>query len=232
MTDEEQVTPDKRELSLDDDIDTGREDESLDDSQIDDDDVSEKRVRDAQKQMHEATKRASDLEKQLEKMNGQITTLTDLVGKRGEPAPTIPQENPFDFLDDEKVKETLLDSPENVASMLKRTVAEIGRTLSMRDKMLLQELNQRDPEIRSVRDQLNTFREEHPELDDLSDQQLVKVMKLSTKEEAPRKRVLSIGSRQTSESPEEGEFEKEQKLWYQRIGYDRYDELDKRRKRK
>jgi len=232
MQDEEQVTPDSRELSLDDDIDTGRED-NFDDSQIeDDDDVSEKRVKDAQRKLHEETQKRADLEKQLEKMTGQITTLTELVGKRGEPAPQIPQENPFDFLDDEKVKETLLDSPENVASMLKRTVAEIGRTLSMRDRMLMQELNQRDPEIRSARDQITTFREEHPELEDLSDQQLIKVMKLSTKDEAPRKRVLSIGNRQTSESPEDDNFQKEQKLWYQRIGYDRYDELDKRRKRK
>jgi hypothetical protein len=230
MTDEEQVTPDQRELSLDDDIDTGREDD-LDDSQSDDDDVSEKRVKDAQRKLHEETQKRADLEKQLEKMTGQITTLTDLVGKRGEPAPQLPQENPFDYLDDEKLQETLLDSPQNVAALFKRTVAEIGRTLSMRDRMLLQELNQRDPEVRGAAEQIKAFRDEHPELGDLNDQQLVKVMKLQTPQETPRKRVLSIGSRQTTETPEADEFQKESKMWYDRIGYNRYDELDKRRKK-
>jgi len=231
MTDEEQVTPDQRELSLDDDIDTGRE-ENLDDSQIEDeDDVSDKRVKDAQRKLHEETQKRADLERQLEKMNGQISTLTDLVGKRGEPQPQLPQENPFDYLDDEKLKETLLDSPENVASLLKRTVAEIGRTLSMRDRMLLQELNQRDPEVRGAAEQIKAFRDDHPELGDLSDNQLVKVMKLQTPQETPRKRVLSIGSRQTAETPEADEFQKESKMWYDRIGYNRYDELDKRRKK-
>ena len=232
MADEEQVTPEEGELSLDSAVESGDHEGH---SQSDNSDVSaDKRVRDAQSKMHEEAQKRAELERQIEKMNGQLSVLTELVGKNGQQAPAAPQENPFQFLDDDKFKESLLDSGESVATAMKRVVGEIGRTLHLRDQMLLQELNQRDPEVRSATEQIKSFRSENPDLNDLTDQQIMKVLKKTSQQpassEESKKKVLSIGSRPVS-TGQDDEMKKEIDMWYNKIGYNIYAEIDKRRKK-
>ena len=236
MSEDEEATLQDGELSLDDNaaLDVADYDEDQEHSPDDGDDVSEKRVKDAQRAFHEEAQKRAELEKQIEKMSGQLSVLTDLVGKRGEPVPQAPQENPFQFLDDEKFKEGLLDSSENVADAFKKVVGEIGRTLHMRDQMLLQELNSRDPEIKSAGEQIRQFRQENPDLEDLSDMQIAKIIKKmgGGQQAEPKKKVLSIGNRPVAKESEDDEVQKQAKFWYDRIGYGIYKDLEKRRKSK
>jgi len=236
MSEDEEATLQDGELSLDDNaaLDVADYDEDQEHSPDDGDDVSEKRVKDAQRAFHEEAKKRAELEKQIEKMGGQLSVLTDLVGRRGESVPQAPQENPFQFLDDEKFKEGLLDSSENVADAFKKVVGEIGRTLHMRDQMLLQELNSRDPEIKSAGEQIRQFRQENPDLEDLSDMQIAKIIKKmgGGQQAEPKKKVLSIGNRPVAKESEDDEVQKQAKFWYDRIGYGIYKDLEKRRKSK
>jgi ABC-type transporter Mla subunit MlaD len=234
MADEEATLQDG-ELSLDNnasldvaDYDDGQEHSS------DDSDVSEKRVKDAQRAFHEEAQKRAELEKQIEKMSGQLSTLTELVGNKHQSVPQAAQENPFEFLDDEKFKEGLLDSSENVATAIKRVVGEIGKTLHLRDQMLLQELNSRDPEIKSAAEQIRQFRQENPDLQDLSDMHIAKIMKKMGGGMQPesKKRVLAIGNRPQTSAPEDEELQKQAKMWYDRIGYGLYKDLENRRKKK
>lgn len=237
MADEE-PTLQEGELSVDNDasLDVREPDEAYEHSSDDSDvsDSADKRVRDAQRQMHQEAQKRAELEKQIEKMSGQLSVLTELVGNKGQPIPQAPQENPFEFLDDDKFKEGLLDSSENVAGAIKRVVSEIGRTLHLRDQMMLQELNSRDPEIKSASDQIRSFRQENPDLNDLSDMQVAKILKKmggGTQAE-PKKKVLAIGNRPVANTPEDEDLQKQAKFWYDRIGYGLYKDLENRRKKK
>lgn len=231
MADEEQVTLEKGELSLDSAVESGDHEGH---SQNDDVDVSDKRVRDAQSKMHEEAQKRADLERQVEKMTGQLSVLTELVGRNGQPqAQPVQEENPFQFLDDDKFKESLLDSGDAVATAMKRVVAEFGKTLSLRDRMLIQELNTRDPEIRSATEQIKAFRNENPEFNDFTDQQIIKVIKKnSPQSEEPKKKVLSIGSRPVANQSEDDDLQRNINMWYNKIGYNVYEELDKKRRKK
>lgn len=236
MADEEATLQDG-ELSLDNDASLDApeyDDEDTQEHSSDDSGVSEKRVKDAQRAFHEEAQKRAELEKQIEKMNGQLSVLTELVGNKNQPIPQAAEENPFEFLDDEKFKESLLDSSENVAGAIKRAVSEIGRTLHLRDQMLLQELNSRDPEIKSASEQIRQFRQENPDLQDLSDMQVAKILKKmgGIQQAEPKKKTLSIGSRPVTQQPEDEELQKQAKFWYDRIGYGIYKDLENRRKRK
>lgn len=224
-TDEEQESR-AGELTLDDNIEQApdtQESLEVDDDTQDTEDTPDKRVKDAQRKLHEETQKRAALEKALDEMKGKITVLTDIVGKKGEEA-TIQEENPFAFLDTPEFKESLLDSGDNVVGALKKIVAEFGKTLHMRDRMLMSEFNSRDPEIRSVREQIAAFREKYPDMNDFSDQHVVKVLKnMIPQEQAPVKKTLSIGSRNQRPVAEDDEFKKEEKFWYDRIDYSYYD---------
>lgn len=237
MADEE-ATLQEGELSLDNDasLDAPEQEDAQEYSSDDSDvsDTNEKRVKDAQRAFHQEAQKRAELEKQIEKMNGQLSVLTDLMGNRNQPAPQPAQENPFEFLDDDKFKEGLLDSSENVAGAIKRVVSEIGKTLHLRDQMLLQELNSRDPEIKSASEQIRQFRQENPDLGDLSDMQVAKIIKKmgGGQQEEPKKKVLAIGNRPVANSTENEELQKQAKFWYDRIGYGIYKDLENRRKKK
>lgn len=236
-TDEEQESLQPGEITLDDDIALDPDDQDTDDTDSQEDDegsVEGKRVKDAQAKMHEATRRAAELEKAVEKLTGQVSTLTEIAaGRTSQQQPQAP-ENPFEFLDDPTVKESLLDSSDNVVGVIKRAVAEIGRTMHLRDQMFLGELNKRDPSVQSVRQEIEKFRGENPDLADLPDAKIAVILKKMTKpSEGPqKKRVLAIGSRPESTTDEDSEKKKAVDFWYNKIGYNLQDELEKRRARK
>lgn len=239
MADEdEQATLQDGELSLDDNanLDVDMPSEEADQHSSDtSDDASTKRVKDAQRAFHEEAQKRAELERQIEKMGGQLSVLTELVGSNGRANQQPVQEaNPFAFLDDEKFKESVLDSSENLINGMKRIVSEFGRTLHLRDQMWGQELNQRDPEIRSLSQRINEFRQENPDLQELSDVQIAKVLKKVgySQESEPKKKVLSIGNRPVSKSPEDEQLKKDADMWYNRIGYGVYKDLENRRKKK
>lgn len=235
MSEDEEATLQPGELSLDDAVDTDapEHENEQEHSPEDHDDVSEKRVKDAQRAFHEEAKKRAELEKQIEKMSGQLSTLTELYGR---PAPTKeqPQEDLFGFLDDKEFKEKLLDSPDNIVEMVKRVLGGVGSTIDSSHRYLSSEINRRDPAITSVAEKIRSFREENPDFGDFTDAQIARIVKRESGESpepAKKSKSLSIGNRSGATPKEDEDLKKEVDFWYDRIGYNSYAKLDAQRRK-
>jgi hypothetical protein len=170
--------------------------------------VEAKRLKDTQRALTQKSQELAEIKERMARIEGHI--------EASRPERQAPQgERLFSFFDDETVKQTLLDDPENIVKLVKSSVTDVIKMLKARDEAFSSMVRKQSPEMLAVRDKVAELAKD-PDYQDFSEEQLAVIARKMTKSTGNTPRP-GPGSRRASAPGGDADFEREVNSMMKRI---------------